>query len=379
MWDIIVGNRRRKVTFPVNSASKMNPLFILMLTAFCLGGEPLFDGPRVYLGERAVAFRLSGSEVANGHTLLLECLPARTSGGAGTAAGSIVDSSGAVAGSVVDPSGVAVGSVVDPSGVAAALPVTDLVAARGTDRLRFYPHPTEPADVLFALIGIPYRAAPGPDTVHVEWTESDRVFDKELPFTIVAGPYRSEQIRGVPQSRVTPSVADFRRIARERKIIAKAYEAVRDTVMMEDTFRYPVEKKTITSPYGTRRVFNGQLRSFHGGLDLRAYEGTPLYAAQAGVVKLAQNLFFSGNQVLIEHGMGIHTGYSHMSRLYVKEGDEVSRGQLLGLSGATGRVTAAHLHWTVSVNGVGVSPLQFTEILAMLYQKPVEVRKPSDG
>ena len=123
--------------------------------------------------------------------------------------------------------------------------------------------------------------------------------------------------------------------------------------MMEDTFRYPVEKKTITSPYGTRRVFNGLLRSYHGGLDLRAYEGTPLYAAQSGVVKLAQDLFYSGNHVLIEHGMGIHTGYSHMSRLYVKTGDEVSRGQLLGLSGATGRVTAAHLHWTVSVGRRG--------------------------
>ena len=97
------------------------------------------------------------------------------------------------------------------------------------------------------------------------------------------------------------------------------------------------------------------------------------------MVKLAQNLFYSGNHVLIEHGMGIHTGYSHMSRLYVKTGDLVERGQLLGLSGSTGRVTAAHLHWTVNVDGVGVSPLQFTEILAMLYQKPVEVRSPNDG
>jgi len=242
-----------------------------------------------------------------------------------------------------------------------------------------FPHPANLDGVLFTLFGIPYRDVPGPDTLHVEWTESDRIFNRELPFSVVAGPYRSEQIRGVPQNRVTPSAVDYRRIARERKIIAAAYEADRDTTMMEDTFSYPVEKKTITSPYGTRRVFNGQLRSYHGGLDLRAYEGTPIYTAQSGVVKLAQNLFYSGNHVLVEHGMGIHTGYSHMSRLYVKTGDEVARGQLLGLSGATGRVTAAHLHWTVNVNGVGVSPLQFTEILAMLYEKPVEVRKPNDG
>ena len=319
----------------------MNLVLTLVLTAVCLGGETFFHAARTYTGEQAFSFHLSDGRVANGHTLLLKCIP--------------------------DDPGVEAGRV------------ADLTVSTGARILPMYPHPTEPDGVLFALIGIPYPTAPGPDTVHVEWTESDRLFGRELPFAIVAGPYRSEQIRGVPQNRVTPSAADLRRIARERKVIAAAYEAVRDTAMMVDTFSYPVEKKTITSPYGTRRVFNGQLRSFHGGLDLRAYEGTPLYAAQSGVVKLAQNLFYSGNHVLIEHGMGIHSGYSHMSRLYVKTGDQVSRGQLLGLSGSTGRVTAAHLHWTVNVHGVGVSPLQFTEILAMLYKKPVEVRKRNDG
>ncbi len=335
----------------------MNLVLTLALTAVCLGGETFFHAPRAYLGERAFSLRLSDERVANGHTLLVEYIP---DGPGEEACRDLAEEAGRDL-------------------AEEACRAADLTVSTSARIHRLYPHPTASDGVLFALIGIPYRAAPGPDIVHVEWTESDRAFGRELPFTIVPGPYRSEQIRGVPQSRVTPSVTDFRRIAREQKIIAAAYEAVRDTVMMEDTFRYPVEKKTITSPYGTRRVFNGQLRSYHGGLDLRAYEGTPLYAAQSGVVKLAQNLFYSGNHVLIEHGMGIHTGYSHMSRLNVKTGDEVSRGQLLGLSGATGRVTAAHLHWTVSVDGVGVSPLQFTEILAMLYQKPVEVRKPNDG
>ena len=333
----------------------MHSIVMLFAIAFCLGGEPFFDGDRTYPGARDVSFRLSGSEVANGHTLLLECIAkvsenARDSGVTRSDAGSA-----------------------DPA------QITDLVVVRGDRSHRLYAHPTEFDGFLFTLIGIPYRAAPGPDTLYVEWTESDRIFYRELPFSVVTGPYRSERIRGVPQNRVTPSPADYRRIERERTVIAKAYEAVRDTTMMGDTFSYPVEKKTITSPYGTRRVFNGQLRSYHGGLDMRAYEGTPIYAAQSGVVKLAQNLFYSGNHVLVEHGMGIHTGYSHMSRLYVKTGDQVTQGQLLGLSGSTGRVTAAHLHWTVNVHGVGVSPLQFTEVLAMLYKKPVEVRNPNDG
>ncbi len=330
----------------------MHSIVILFATAFCLGSEPFFDGDRTYPGAQAVSFHLSTQEIANGHTLLLEC---------------ILDGLSGAEGNDVERSN-------DDFSKSAQL--YDLTAARGDRALPMYPHPTKPEGVLFTLVGIPYHTDPGPDAVQVEWTESDRVFGRELPFSVVAGPYRSEQIRGVPQNRVTPSDAELRRIAREREIVAKAYEAVRDSVMMDDPFHYPVERKTITSPYGTRRVFNGQLRSYHGGLDLRAYEGTPIYAAQSGVVKLAQNLFYSGNHVLIEHGMGIHSGYSHLSRLHVKAGDQVARGQLLGLSGSTGRVTAAHLHWTVSVHGVGVSPLQFTEILTMLYGKPVEVRKP---
>ncbi len=358
----------------------MNLVLTLALTAVCLGGETFFHAPRAYLGERAFSLRLSDERVANGHTLLLECIP----DGPGVEADPSFERTAGAPDGVVDESAGYTGvqgdlpsARVDLAGPAG--PVADLTVSTGARILRMYPHPTGSDGALFALIGIPYHAAPGSDTVHVEWTESDRVFDRDLPFTIVPGPYRSEQIRGVPQNRVTPSAADYRRIAQERKVIAAAYEAVRDSVMMEDTFSYPVEKKTITSPYGTRRVFNGQLRSYHGGLDLRAYEGTPLYAAQSGVVKLAQNLFYSGNHVLIEHGMGVHTGYSHMSRLYVKTGDQVVQGQLLGLSGSTGRVTAAHLHWTVNVNGVGVSPLQFTEILARLYKKPVEVRNRNDG
>ncbi|MDE0232807.1 MAG: hypothetical protein OXN93_11060, partial [bacterium] len=258
----------------------MNLVLALALTAVCLGGETFFHAPRAYLGERAFSLHLSDERVANGHTLLLQCIPDGADMEAGRNPGEEAGREADLPVEQVDLAG--------PAGRA-----TDLTVSTGTRIHRLYPHPTAPEGVLFALIGIPYRAAPGPDTVHVEWTESDRIFERELPFTIVAGPYRSEQIRGVPQSRVTPSVTDFRRIAREQKIIAAAYEAVRDTVMMEDTFRYPVEKKTITSPYGTRRVFNGLLRSYHGGLDLRAYEGTPLYAAQSGVVKLAQNLFYS--------------------------------------------------------------------------------------
>ncbi len=306
----------------------MKIITMIVLIALGLGGESFFEKIRVYRGVTALDVRLSSPEVANGHALLFECIP----------------------------------KVIDT--------VFDLTVARDTTALRLYAHPTEPSGAFSVLIGIPYYAKLRSDTIHVEWTEMDRIYDRSLPFQIVRGPYKSEVIRGVPQSRVTPSAADYRRIAKERRIIGEAYIAVRDSVLMDATFSYPVEKQTITSEYGTRRVFNGQLRSYHGGLDLRAYEGTPIYAAQSGTVKLSQNLFYSGNHVLIEHGMGIHSSYSHMSKLHVKHGDWVEKGQRLGLSGATGRVTAAHLHWTVNINGVGVSPLQCFEVLNKLFKTP---------
>ena len=314
-------------------------LFIIVLLIVCgLAIDSFFDAARSYPISEVLTFRLSDLEIPKGYTLLLECFLKESQ---------------------------------TPEKLSITL-ITDLTLAKGDIPLQLYPHPTQSENILFALIGIPYNSTATDDSILVEWTESDRVFAQELPFKIIAGPYRSEQIKGVPQNRVTPSASDYQRISRERKMIARAYEPIQATTTMANTFSDPVDKRTITSPYGTRRLFNGQLRSYHGGLDLRAYEGTSIKAAQAGIVKLAQNLFYAGNHVLLEHGMGIHTGYSHMSKLYVKKGDIVNQGQILGLSGSTGRVTAAHLHWTVNVNGVGVSPLQFTEILEKLYRKPVE-------
>jgi len=340
----------------------MRTVHVFLLVSFILVGEPFFDFPRTYLGSSAFQFKLKDAVVANGHTLLLECFPLDYD------ADALSTESRNLASSMARAMPEESASSKFESGPA----IRHGFATSGAVPRRFYPHPTEPPGVLFALIGVPYHRVPGLDTLYVEWTELDRMFSEELIYRVVEGPYRSEQIRGVPQNRVTPSDDDYRRIARERKLIAAAYEAVLDSIMMEDDFSFHVKKRTITSPYGTRRVFNGQLRSYHSGLDLRAYEGTPIYAAQSGIVKLAQNLFYSGNHVLIEHGMGIHSGYSHLSKISVKTGDRVEQGQLLGLSGATGRVTAAHLHWTVNIHGVGVSPLQLVETLDALYKRKME-------
>ena len=94
---------------------------------------------------------------------------------------------------------------------------------------------------------------------------------------------------------------------------------------------------------------NGQPGSPHGGVDFPAVTGTPVHAAQQGKVALAQELFFSGNTVVVDHGLGIYTFYAHLSEIDVKPGDELQSGQVLGKVGATGRVTGPHLHWGLTV------------------------------
>jgi murein DD-endopeptidase MepM/ murein hydrolase activator NlpD len=124
----------------------------------------------------------------------------------------------------------------------------------------------------------------------------------------------------------------------------------------------PIDSK-VTSIYGTKRTFNGEMRSFHQGLDLRAKTGTPVRAPAGGTVVLAKDLFFTGNTVILDHGYGIFTIYAHMSKLGVKKGEKVNVKQQLGLSGATGRASGPHLHWGAQVNKSKVNPLELTRVM----------------
>lgn len=108
--------------------------------------------------------------------------------------------------------------------------------------------------------------------------------------------------------------------------------------------------------FGSRRVYNGKTQSFHAGLDMPAPAGTPVAAAADGRVALAGDLYFSGGTVLLDHGGGLFTQYMHLSRVDVKDGDVVKKGTVVGLAGATGRVTGPHLHWGARWNGARVNP-----------------------
>ena len=118
----------------------------------------------------------------------------------------------------------------------------------------------------------------------------------------------------------------------------------------------------VSGVFGTARVFNGVKKSQHTGLDFRVSTGTPIHATNHGTVILARPLYFEGNCVMVDHGQGLLTMYLHLSEFKVKEGDQVQAGQVLGLSGGTGRATAPHLHFAVRWRGEYLDPATLLEL-----------------
>jgi murein DD-endopeptidase MepM/ murein hydrolase activator NlpD len=118
----------------------------------------------------------------------------------------------------------------------------------------------------------------------------------------------------------------------------------------------------VGSNFGKKRVFNGESRNPHNGADLRATTGTPIRSTNRGRVVLAKDLFFTGNTVIVDHGLGIYTLYAHLSRIQVEKDSIVDRGQVVGLAGATGRVTGPHLHWGARVQTARVDPFSLVNL-----------------
>ncbi len=166
---------------------------------------------------------------------------------------------------------------------------------------------------------------------------------------ILEAAFRKRQL-GVSKAFTSPNKAARARMKADNAAFAKAYAQAWSEPLFTRNFQWP-RAAEVTAPFGDRRLFNGQLKSQHMGTDLDGRTGDPIHAANDGVVVLARDCFATGNTVLVHHGVGLYTAYFHLSRLNVKLGQEVKRGQLLGGVGATGRVTGAHLHWGVKYDG----------------------------
>lgn len=190
---------------------------------------------------------------------------------------------------------------------------------------------------------------------------------KDITLVIKQAQYKKESIVVTDRSKLYPNKQVQKRIDKERDEARAIYQKTSEKRYWRQPFAHPVKRVFITSPFGTARVFNGAVQSYHGGVDFRAPQGTPIYAANDGVVVLAKDRFLSGKSVIIDHGQGVYTTYFHNSRLLVRAGKFVRKGEKIALSGATGRVSGAHLHFGVVCNGVQVDPLDFIKQINALF------------
>jgi murein DD-endopeptidase MepM/ murein hydrolase activator NlpD len=176
------------------------------------------------------------------------------------------------------------------------------------------------------------------------------------------GRFATEKLQ-VGKQFVEPSPEQIKRADEERQKLRDIFGRVTPERLWDGKFRIPLDGVTTGSNFGRRRILNGNPGSPHGGVDLPGATGTPVHAAQGGRVMLAEELFFAGNTVVVDHGLGIYTLYGHLSEIDAKVGDDLEAGAVLGKVGATGRVTGAHLHWGLTVGRARVNPLQLVTLL----------------
>jgi murein DD-endopeptidase MepM/ murein hydrolase activator NlpD len=198
----------------------------------------------------------------------------------------------------------------------------------------------------YALAGVDVESAVGASALKlVEHDAGGDVIDLSRTVEVEAAHYRTGTLTVEPRF-VAPPEDEADRIKAEMELKANVFAASATEPLWTGNFRAPVTAAP-TDSFGTRRMFNGTLASVHKGMDFRAAMGTPVRAGNSGMVVLARPLYFEGNCVVIDHGLGLFTVSMHLSRIDVKEGQRVRLGERIGLSGATGRVTGPHLHWAV--------------------------------
>jgi len=208
-----------------------------------------------------------------------------------------------------------------------------------------------------AVVGIPLATKPGRQTVQV-YSGSGKT---EVAFEVADKHYRTQKLTIKNQRQVEPNPDDLKRIASEQKRSSAALSLFTKVSGLPQLGLIAPVKGVRSDSYGSRRIFNGQPRNPHTGMDIAAATGTPIFAPADGKVVEAGDFFFNGNTLYVDHGYGLVTMYCHLSELSVKAGDTVRQGALLGKVGATGRVTGPHLHWGVALNRAMVDPALFLQ------------------
>jgi murein DD-endopeptidase MepM/ murein hydrolase activator NlpD len=219
------------------------------------------------------------------------------------------------------------------------------------------------------LVGVPLATPPGSHELTVHAVEAaGRAATRRLGVTIVPAQFETRRLRVDPRF-VDPPAGEVERITREARTLADIFAQTSPGRLWSGPFTAPVPGEA-TSSFGRLTFLNGKSRGRHLGSDFRAAEGTAVVAPNAGRVVLAENYYFSGNTVILDHGDGLYSLIAHLSRIAVRAGAHVQRGDPIGDSGATGRVTGPHLHWAVRLRGDSVDPLSLVAAAASMDGRP---------
>jgi murein DD-endopeptidase MepM/ murein hydrolase activator NlpD len=214
------------------------------------------------------------------------------------------------------------------------------------------------------LVGAGLGTKPGSYPITISGIGAAGTASATVSLRVVHKNFESRHLKVDPQF-VNPPAAEADRIASEQKLMADLFAHVRPERLWRGPFEMPVPGSP-TSSFGRLSVLNGVPRSRHQGADFRAATGTPVLAPNAGRVVLASDLYFSGNTVIIDHGLGVFSLFAHLSRIAVARDATVSRGERLGESGSTGRVTGPHLHWALRLGDASVDPLALMNAVASI-------------
>jgi murein DD-endopeptidase MepM/ murein hydrolase activator NlpD len=224
-----------------------------------------------------------------------------------------------------------------------------------------------------ALVGINVDSAPGPIPLTIRGRTTDGTEAATKGSVLVERhQFETRRLRVDPKM-ANPPEEELARIKEEAKAMADAFASITPQRYWHGPFNAPVPGPA-TSSFGRLTVTNGKAAGRHQGSDFRAATGTPVKAPNAGRVVMAKNLYFAGNTVIIDHGLGVFSLLAHLSSIVVEPGAAVARGALLGESGATGRVTGPHLHWAVRFGDMSVDPLSLMSASASL---PEDAAHPS--
>jgi murein DD-endopeptidase MepM/ murein hydrolase activator NlpD len=218
------------------------------------------------------------------------------------------------------------------------------------------------------LVGIDVEQRPGRYPLSVEARLGGAPVQTTQMLVVHAKQFTTRTLRVSPDF-VDPPAALGERIAREAQLVRSAYAQSAPERLWHAPFVRPVSDPA-SSRFGQRSVFNGKPRNRHNGTDFASPAGTPIKAPNGGRVVIADDLYFSGTTVIIDHGLGLLSMLAHLSQLDVRRGDSVTAGQIVGRVGATGRVTGAHLHWALRVAGARVDPMSALALLGPAAEQP---------